>query len=644
MADERITFNGIDGTTGEYLMPPLTISELSHLARGETLDAEHLADLQARSGRSGRLPMRPLEGIDPKNLAETGWGVIFPYGADPAIRAALKELLDLRRSQASLKSERYYKEFAADTAYRPGETKQKFLGRFGAAYGPANPEKVPYYLLIVGPPDVIPFTFQYQLDVQYAVGRLYFDTLDEYAQYAHSVVAAETGKLALAKRAAFFGVQNPDDGATALSAEHLVKPLAAKLAADQPSWNVQTVLASDATKARLGELLGGKETPAFLFTASHGMGFPKGDARQLPHQGAFLCQDWSGPRQWKGPISPDCYFSKDDVGDDARLAGLISFHFACYGMGTPYLDDYAAQAFKQPAEIAPRAFLAGLPRRLLGHPKGGALATIGHVERAWGYSFVWERTGEQLDTFQSTFKRLVEGHPVGSAAEYLNDRYAELASDLSVVVENAKYGTPTDEMALAGMWTANNDARSYIIVGDPAVRLPVAESAAAMAARPTIELIRRPAPDKTAPKPSSFTSEPVAPGADATDYGLFDSNSLKEAQQRLATALKEFSDKLGQALEQMVDNATSMEVATYVSDNLDEVKYEKGRFSGPVKLRALTRVNLDGDSIVCVPEEKGEIDEQLWKIHSDMVTVAQANRAELLKAAVSAAAGLLKNL
>jgi hypothetical protein len=124
-------------------------------------------------------------------------------------------------------------------------------------------------------------------------------------------------------------------------------------------------------------------------------------------------------------------------------------------------------------------------------------------------------------------------------------------------------------------------------------------------------------------------------------YGILDNTSLKQAQARLTQALQQFADKLGQTLEAAVDNATSLEVSTYVSDDLSGVNYDKGRFGGNAKLRALTRINLDGDTLACVPADGGDIDESLWKIHLDMVQRAQANRAELIKAVTEAAAGLL---
>jgi hypothetical protein len=493
-----LTFNGVNGSTGRYDIAPMTVEAFAQVARGAAPlkpdEKAHLDELKRRNQRDKEAHYAPKEGVDPKKLAETGWGVIFAFGADPAIQDALAPLLTLRKEQAG----RRYRAYLGPDAYRPSESKLDFLKRHGAGPGPVDPKVVPYYLLIVGDPDTIPFRFQYQLDVQYAVGRIHFETIAEYAAYAQSVVASEKRELALARRAAIFGVSNPGDDATRMSHDELAKPLAT-WAATQPGWTVDQYLNGDATKARLTSLLG-RDAPAFLFTASHGMCYDNGDPRQIAKQGALLCQDWPGP-SFQGSIPDEFIFSGDDVASDAKIFGSIAMHFACFGAGTPHLSDYSDGP---PPVLAPRGFLGRLPQRLISHPRGGALAVIGHVERAWSLSFDWDRAGQQTEVFNSTIKRLMEGHPVGSAMEYFNGRYAELSSDLSTVLEDAKFGADVDPYLLSGLWTANNDARSYSIVGDPAVRLWL-ESEEKPAHRPVLEVI--PMPDAPAPAAPTFTSQ-----------------------------------------------------------------------------------------------------------------------------------------
>jgi hypothetical protein len=692
---EELVFNGIDGESGDYLLPPMGPQEISKIAQGETLDENHQKELKNWYDRVTQEHLGPKEGVDPKKLDESGWGVIFAFEDQdkvPAIKEALGELLALRQSQAGDR----YREFIGPDALRPDESKSAFLARHGMGPGPADPDKVPYYLLIVGDPETIPYRFQYQLDVQYAVGRIHFDTLEEYAQYARSVVMAETGQVALPRQAVFFGVQNPGDRATTLSAKELVGPLAGKMASDQPDWNVQTFLAEEATKAQLARLLGGDQTPALLFTASHGMGFPLGNPRQLPHQGALLCQDWPGPGS--GRISEDHYFSGDDLASDAGLLGLLAFHFACYGAGTPRLDDFAHRAFKEPKAIAPHAFIANLPRRLLGHANGGALAAVGHVERAWGYSFMWARAGAQLTVFESTLKRLMEGHPVGSALEYFDERYAELSTMLSEELQDIKFGKVADDAEVAGMWTANNDARSYVIIGDPAVRLPVAESATGEAERPAIKAVEirtelpattaqpatfdaeTPAEDAaavadaaavtmavagapagpmaytlsgtvtlqaagaaagSAAAPAVFAATGVPSAAEATEFAIWDKGEEASAlRDRLFSSTRSFVERMSQAAERAVSEVTTLEVLTYTSDDIAEVKRDD--MEGTASLRAITRIKADGDLEVCVPARDGQVDQALWELHTGMVEQAQINRAELIRTAIEAVSGLLK--
>ena len=207
------------------------------------------------------------------------------------------------------------------------------------------------------------------------------------------------------------------------------------------------------------------------------------------------CSDRPGPGEWREPIPERFYFAGDHLSADANLNGTVAFLFACYGAGTPELDEFSKQARRSRGAIAPHPFIAGLPTAMLSRPRGGALAVIGHVERAWGHSFLWAgsgekgRVGRQVTVFESALKSLMSGMPVGAAMEYFDERYAELASDLSVMLEEIEHGASAASPELASLWTANNDARGYAILGDPAVCVSAREGApvgrvAASAARP----------------------------------------------------------------------------------------------------------------------------------------------------------------
>jgi hypothetical protein len=56
--------------------------------------------------------------------------------------------------------------------------------------------------------------------------------------------------------------------------------------------------------------------------------------------------------------------------------------------------------------------------------------------------------------------------------EYFGQRYAELSEQL---VEEMQLRGPEGPTVME-LWYSTNDARNYVILGDPAVRLPVGEA------------------------------------------------------------------------------------------------------------------------------------------------------------------------
>jgi len=477
-SQDGLCFNGINGANGDYLSPSLSPAAIAKIAADEPLDPDEIEELRIRLSGIREKQFAPIPGVQLEDLSKAGWGVIFAPDVTDAEKEALAPLLRMRQEQAGV----LYTDFPGTRAFQADDSKYSFLGRSGAGPGPVDPKKIPYYLLLVGSPNSIPFSFQYQLDVAYAVGRIHFDTAAEYSSYARAVVAAEFNRAEFTRQLPFFGVRNEDDSATQLSADLLIKPLEAALRTDEFStWNSRCVLGAMATRDNLASVLLGGQAPSLLVTASHGLGFPNGDSRQVRQQGALLCQDWPGPEEHRGPIPENYYLAADHISGSANLQGMIAFFFACYGGGTPRSDEFAHLIPGPQRDLAPFPFVGALPKRLLGHERGGALAVIGHVERAWSYSFVWPQAGQQLAVFQSTIGELLRGKRVGDAMEYFSARFAELSTDLTEELKDRKFRRRKSESqslaqdkVLAGLWTANNDARSYVVLGDPAVRLPAA--------------------------------------------------------------------------------------------------------------------------------------------------------------------------
>lgn len=413
--------------------------------------------------------MAPAYGIDPLRLSETGWGVVFSSKLSPSpsrVREALGELLELRHAQAG----ELYVEYSCD----PAESAYSFLSRNGAGPGPADPKRVPYYLLLVGSPADISFSFQTQLSVQYAVGRLNFDSVEEYARYAHGVVEAEVSGINRKRVMAFFGPENSGDRMTRQLNDELLEPLSRELEKKVSDWDIQLVNRGAATKAQLVDLLGGTDTPAFLMTGAHGMVFPPGHEAQEAMQGALVCSDWGYDMAGgSGSISDEYFFAAHDVHDAADLSGMMVFAFGCFTAGTPMHDsfDVAYEPAVDRTVLARSPFISALPNRLLGKPGGGALAVIGNIDRAWSLSWHLGPEGPQIETFLSSLSQLLAGQPVGHAMEYFSQRYAELAAQLSELLKEGDIGNDEQLQEIRRLKLATADAQNFVILGDPATRI-----------------------------------------------------------------------------------------------------------------------------------------------------------------------------
>jgi hypothetical protein len=282
LRDDRIYANGVDGLTGRYLIEPISTAELAAWGRrpDEDVRTSQWIRLAWENAAQDHLGL-PFD-VDPESLGQAGWGVVISAADTTGVLDELAPLLRRRERQAG-------KRFKI-LEHRPGETWPAWLERHRVGPGTINPDNVPYYLLLAGPPGLIPFSFQYLLAVEYAVGRLHFDDVAGYGRYAEAVVGYEEAAAPPhGDTAVFFGTRHDFDKATQLSADRLVRPLVDSFGPGGRYERVgggrtRTILGESATKQSLAAVFGGdgpQGRPALLFAAAHGLGgWPPGHPDQ----------------------------------------------------------------------------------------------------------------------------------------------------------------------------------------------------------------------------------------------------------------------------------------------------------------------------------------------------------------------------
>jgi hypothetical protein len=426
---------------------------------------------------------------DASDLASQRWGVIAPRdAAGDRLLALVAPLIERRRQQQAGRAVRIHRVPARMRLDEAIHWKKHAFRK-----GDDLDLDVPRYQLILGDLDQVPLSVQQVQAADGFVGRLAFDREDDYRAYVDKVLAWEDRPAAAPAGHAI--LHTVHDGTPATRRGHA----ALMLPGHQILERRRRFGEARATALRLtgsdrpapGELLaaaGALDTsdgPGVLLTLSHGLGVPRGRrdaaARQRREQGAL---SFGRGGVLAGP----------DLAGLRFLPGGVWLAVSCFGAGTTDRSDYhhwldtLRCTGRVGSEIGhvldtlahERPFVAALPRAALASPHG-PLAFIGHIDLAWAYSFfsLDDQPTRRPGRFMSVVRSLLHGERVGAAMRALAGLFDEVNTELTALHdERARAGRPAlDERARARrghLWMLRQDLAGYVLLGDPAVRLPLA--------------------------------------------------------------------------------------------------------------------------------------------------------------------------
>ncbi|MCB9549160.1 MAG: hypothetical protein H6706_25435 [Myxococcales bacterium] len=427
---------------------------------------------------------------DPHDLAEQLWGVVVAAGRWGVYRDALAPLVALREAQMDAHAPVLEVDpgLVADV---PGA-----VAWMRDAWQQLPVHRRPGYLLLLGDLDELPLALQQVLGSACAVGRLAFTgadgapRLDQYRAYADKVVRHAWHPLA-ARRVPLL-LHIAEDGSRAVDAglRALLDPGAGALGRDsaQPYASVQRVEA-EGLVPDAAPLLRQADAAAVLWTLGHAIGPPPAG--------------WDGAtrRRLQGAISlgNGALLTAEAVARRPFLPGGIWLLFASFSAATPAASVYTPWLAGQPGPDAARLlqatagapFVAALPQAALANPFG-PLAVIGLCDLAWTPGsrvavtddLAWhERLTQVLAALGPGPRGRHEPGRVGMAL--LHHARAIPAYEAALAAHRtAPGGTEEHDRQDGLLWLARQDLDCYLLLGDPAARLPLATVATQVERRP----------------------------------------------------------------------------------------------------------------------------------------------------------------
>ncbi|WP_437586788.1 hypothetical protein [Sorangium sp. So ce1000] len=415
---------------------------------------------------------------DPDDLEEQRWGVVAPEGAaGDRLIALVQPLIDARREAQGGHEVMIFRVPAAMSAEEAARwRKQRFDVGAELARG------LPRYQLILGDLHEVPLALQQHQATDGFVGRLCFREERAYEAYVDKVLRWEKARAEAAGSAAFFTVRD-GTAATTIGHRSLAEPAIAQLGrykldvADLGDQGDQGEPSPDAFLEAVK-----RPEPTMLFSISHGAGAPRGGWKSENDQ-----RDRQGAMSFRRDK-----LSGGDLGGAPFLPGGIWFMLACYGAGTPDVSAYRhwLERLKRSGHFGgqtdavlaglpqggQRPFIARLPQVVLANPNG-PLAVMGHVDLAWTYSFQERDTGIALSRpskFVEVVRATLETSRVGSSFRELLKASLLTNVELTSLYDSAeRLGAAPDPARLGHLWMLRQDLSGYVLLGDPAVRLPV---------------------------------------------------------------------------------------------------------------------------------------------------------------------------